>query len=319
MAAILPNHDYSFDTFMVIVNPASSNGRTRRCWPKIAYLLKEEGISFNYQFTAGEEDATHLTREALQNGYRQILAVGGDGTINEVLNGFFDAKGKLLNSEAVLSMICMGTGSDLARSLKTLPRNLEQSIKRLKRGEVLTLDAGKVVYNNGKKTPAKRFFLNVAGMGLDGDTVKRINGTTKLGGCFLSFLWGALASLLLHRPKRMKIEIDGEEVMDRSLHIVVVANGQYFGGGMMIAPEASLEDGYFNIVTVDAMNKILLLLKLIKVYRGTHIGDSRVQYFKGRNMMVTSPECVLLEVDGEQPGVTDVQVQNLPASVKVKI
>jgi len=303
---------------MVIANPASSNGRTRRRWAEIERHLREEGISYDYVFTGVSGDAIHLTRSALQKGYNDILAIGGDGTLNEVVNGFFDSQGKSINPEAALNIISLGTGSDFVRSLK-LPRDISRGIKRIKHGKIHKFDLGKATFTCHSGHRVTRFFLNITGMGLDGETVSRVNRTSKAGGGFISFLWGVLCSLLLYQPKIMKVVVDGEEALHRCITILVVANGQYFGGGMKIAPDARLDDGYLEIITVDALHKWLLMVKLFKVYRGTHLADARVNYFRGKHIKVSCNKQVLLDMDGEQPGNTDIEIEVIPGALKVKV
>ncbi len=306
------------ERIMVIANPASSHGRTRRRWPEIEGLFKQERLEYESRFTRRPGDAACLTSEALRGGYREIVCVGGDGTLSEVVTGFFNENGEPLNPEANLSVISMGTGSDFSRTLG-LSRELIPAVQRIKKGTPTPLDVGRAHFLNNKGEKVTWHFINILGLGLDGETVERVNRTSKAAGGFLSFLWGAVVSLLLYRPKEMQVIIDGKELMNQRITLLVIANGRYFGGGMKIAPTARMDDGLFDIVVVEGINKFLLLSKLYKVYQGSHLPDPRVWHFRGQKVAVYAREEVLIDMDGEQPGKADLEVEILPASLKVRI
>jgi len=284
----------------VVVNPASGNGKSVKRWPEIAEALKAEGLSFVYKFTEKAGDATDLTRRYLQEGYELIISVGGDGTGNEVINGFFD-HGKAVQKNSAVAFIPTGTGSDLVRTAG-VPKINTEAVKHIIRSPVRPVDLGKVTYLDNQGAQITRYFINIAGLGLDGDTVNRVNRTSKALGGFISFLWGTVISLLFYRNQNMTITVDGELVCREPVTVVVIGNGRYFGGGMKIAPHVEMDDGLFDIVILHSLTKKDLLLNLPRVYRGTHLGHPCITSLRGRNITVSSTGNALLNLDGEQPG-----------------
>jgi len=300
----------------VVINPASGGGLAGKRWPKIAAALEQEGIKFVHSFTEKEGDATELTRQYLQDGYDLIISVGGDGTNNEVVNGFF-YEGRSVRENAAIGFISTGTGSDLIRTLG-IPKDYNAAAAHLLKSPTRDVDVGKIAYTNNQGVPESRYFINIAGLGLDGDTVGRVNRTSKALGGFVSFLWGTVLSLLLYRNKKMTVTVDGKMVCEGNITTAIIGNGCYFGGGMNIAPEARMDDGLFDIVILEGLSKIDLLLNLPGVYKGKHMGNPKIIFLRGKNITVTSPEEPLLNLDGEQPGRAPVEIELLTRAIKIK-
>ncbi len=299
-----------------VVNPASANGATARRWPEIARLLAQEGIDFDTYLTGGPGDATVHTRQMLEKGYDLIISVGGDGTANEVANGFFTASGPVREGAAI-AFIFIGTGCDLIRTLG-IPREPEAAVRHLARASRRPIDVGRVKFTGHDGSMQTRYFINVAGLGLDGDTVARVNRTSKALGGFISFLWGTVASLLLYRNRQMAVTVDDRLVCDAPLTVAVIGNGRYFGGGMCIAPHAEMDDALFDIIILQNMGKISLLFNLPKVYRGSHLSHPKITALRGRKVTVTAKDPTLLELDGEQPGCAPVEIELLPRALLVQ-
>lgn len=301
----------------VIVNPVSANGKTARRWPEIESRLREIWPDLEHHFTAGPGEATALARRALEGGAGLVIAVGGDGTANEVVNGFFHEDGRPVSPEAAISFIATGTGSDLVRTLG-IPRDPREAIAHLARSGRRQVDLGRVSFIEHRGLKASRYFVNIAGLGLDGDTVARVNRTTKIFGGFVSFLWGTVVSLILYRNQVMAVEVDGKEVCDGPVTMLAAGNGQYFGGGMQVAPKAVMEDGLLDIIILHGLGKLDLLANLPRVYRGTHLTHPRIESLRGRRVTVTSPGTALLDLDGEQPGRAPVEIEILPSALTVQ-
>ncbi|MGE5370524.1 MAG: diacylglycerol/lipid kinase family protein [Solirubrobacterales bacterium] len=290
---------------MVIVNPASANGATRRKWPAVEAALKNAGITFDYEFTCQRADAAERTRNALQRGYDTIISVGGDGTTNETVNGFF-AEGKPVNPNARLGLLCCGTGGDFVRSAG-IPKNIEAAAQVLARGYVHPTDVGLVRFQTHEGTPGERFFINITDMGLGGDLVERVNRTSKAMGGFVSFAWAAILTIFSYRNKPLKLEIDGKPCYEGMCTVAAISNGQYFGGGMHVAPDAHLDSGQFTIVVADCLGKLEMLVAMPAIYQGTHLKHPKVKVWTGTTVRATSTDKVLLDVDGEQPGILDAE------------
>jgi len=299
----------------VVVNPTAANGITAKRWPEIAALMKKEGLSFDTLMTAAPEHATELTRQALQKGCDLVVSVGGDGTHNEVVNGFFTPDGPV-RPEAQLGFISMGTGSDLIKTLQ-IPKEPAAAIKHLLESPPREIDVGRLSFMSYRGGKEIRYFINIAGLGLDGDTVDRVNRTSKALGGFVSFLWGTMASLLLYRNQEMAIIVDAKPVFDGPVTVVAVANGRYFGGGMCIAPHAQMADGLFDIIIMHSLTKPNFIVNLPKVYRGSHLTHPNCIALRGQKVTVQT-EQALLNLDGEQPGRGPVEVELLPLALRVK-
>ena len=302
---------------MVIVNPVSANGRTGRNWPRIAEELKKAGLKFDFQITSKTKEATHIARDTLEKGCRTIIAVGGDGTLNEVLNGFFEPEnGDPVNPEARLGLISSGTGRDFIKTIN-YSEDIKRACRTLARNRTRTIDIGHVRYQSPEGKKDSSFYINVAGMGMDGETVDRVNRTTKVFGGKISFLWGTIVTLVQYRNRELTLEIDGTIRYHGEATMVAVANGQYIGGGMHIAPEARLDSGHFDIIIVDGMTKTEIMANLHQIYRGTHLSYPKVYLMRGKHVRASSNQRVFLNVDGEQPGVLNAEFKLLPQKLKL--
>jgi len=301
----------------VVINPVSANGSTGKKWPEIAASLKRNGISFVHRFTDFPGHATDITSSYLRDGHDLIIAVGGDGTFNEVVNGFFEENGKPINSGAALGLVSGGTGRDFIRTLG-IPTDHDEAVRHIAVSGLRPVDLGKITYVNCEGVPEKRYFINVAGLGLDGATAERVNRTSKALGGFISFLWATIATIVLYRNQRMNIVVDGKQICDEPITVVVFGNGRYFGSGMCIAPNALVDDGLLDIVILRDLSKLNLLVSLPRVYKGTHLSHPRVTSLRGEKIVVASDGNALLDLDGEQPGRAPVEIEIMPHAINLR-
>ncbi len=304
-----------FSKAAVIVNPASANGATYKRWPEIASAFENEMQGYVHAFTEGPGHATVLARKFLHEGYDLVVSVGGDGTANEVVNGFFENE-IIISGDAAYGYISTGTGGDLGRTLGS-SKVMSEAVKNIVNGSPRKVDLGKVSFISNQGEEEIRYFINVAGLGLDGDTVDRVNRTSKYFGGFLSFLWGTLVSVSLYRNKTMEISVDGELICNEPVTTVVVGNGCYFGGGMKALPNAVMDDGLFDIMILHNLSKPSLLASLPKVYSGSHLDHPRITNLRGRIVEVASPEYALLNLDGEQPGRAPARIELLSGAISL--
>ncbi|MBI4831133.1 MAG: diacylglycerol kinase family lipid kinase [Candidatus Lindowbacteria bacterium] len=300
-----------------VVNPASANGSTKRAWGRIEQILRKDFDPVDVSFTAGANHATELARKALRNGAEMVVAVGGDGTINEVVNGFFDS-GALINPGAVLGVISRGTGSDFIKTLG-IPKQIEAACQTLVGRAAHKCDVGKFTCLDRDGRTIERYFINIADFGIGGETVERVNRTTKAFGGFASFLYGALSTLVAYKGKRVKVKVDDVYESEKLVNNVVVANGQFFGGGMWIAPRARVDDGLFDILVIEHMSLLESLNSIPKLYKGSHIENPKVKYLKGKTVIADSADVVLLDVEGEQVGRLPARFDIIPAAINVKV
>jgi YegS/Rv2252/BmrU family lipid kinase len=290
-----------------IVNPAAGNGRGTRHWPKVAHALVEAGIAFDTYFTHGPGDATRMAKGLAEQGVGTILAVGGDGTVNEIINGMLTGEGPI-SPATRLAIVPCGTGKDLARTLGT--RTVEALIAAIDAGETARIDVGRIEYIAAGGEPEARYFANVADMGLGAETAERINRSSKALGGLITYMKGAVQTIASFEARPARVTVDGVEIYDGNAHMVIFANGRFFAGGMRIAPLASIQDGEFDIFVLEDVGKPALLGSLLpRVYFGRHVEANGVIHLRGRAAQVES-ESMLVEMDGEQPG-------RAPASIQI--
>ncbi len=302
---------------LCIVNPVSANGRTRKNWPLIEAFLKKLGLEFTVAYTTHAGDAIKIAQNGLAQGYNRLVAVGGDGTLHEVINGLYSEKDKD-ETDAVLSFIPMGTGGDFARMF-SLSANPQEVYKMLTAGREHSIDIALGTYTNWEGERESRYFINVADIGIGSHTVYHVNRNSKVFGGFWSFLLAGLYSLLTYKSQNLTIRLDGVDIYQGKSNMVVISNGSYFGGGMKIAPHAQLDDGLLNITIVKNLNKYELLKHLPGIYSGKHITEPKIDFLLGKKVEITSTEDLLIEFDGETPGMGDLQIEIVPQALKLII
>ncbi|TMD56708.1 MAG: diacylglycerol kinase family lipid kinase [Chloroflexi bacterium] len=297
---------------LLIVNPAAGAGRVLREWPRLAAEIRGEGIEFEETFTSRPGEATEIARKAVKAGRPVVAAVGGDGILYEVVNGFFEG-GEPLPTRSSLGLIPFGTGSDTRRSFG-IPDGLPAA-RVLVEGRARALDAGRVTVGG-----RVLHFLNVAEAGIGADVSDRVNRAPKTFGGRASFLIGTLQGLAAWKHKPMKVVIDGRETRELVAQAVTVANCQYYGSGMRVAPRAIPDDGLFDVLISGAFGKLEGLSGLRKIYAGAHLDDpklaSKLEFFRATRVEVSSPVPVLVQLDGEVVGELPALFELLPKALR---
>lgn len=296
-----------------VVNPHSANGTTGREWGRMADILRRVAGDFAWEFTPGPDTAQGLVRSALRRGSDTIVAVGGDGTLNEVVNGFFE-DGRPVNPLAALAVISRGTGSDFIKTAG-IPKDIERAAEVIAKRKTRQVDVGRASFLNHSGAKAGRYFLNIADFGIGGETVARVNRTTKIFGGFVSFLWGTGMTALRWKNKTVRIRIDDGPEEEKVIQNVVMANGQYFGGGMWVAPRAGIDDGFFDIVIFGDVTRGDFLRHGRRIYSGTHLDLEKVSWRRAKKLTASSSDRVLIDMDGEQPGTLPASFEILPGAL----
>jgi YegS/Rv2252/BmrU family lipid kinase len=285
------------DKVHVIVNPFSARGQTERKWETIRLALKMHFREFKYVFTEKPRQATEIARGLIKDGFDLIIGVGGDGTMNEISSGFFsDYSGKAINQDAALGMIPSGTGSDFIRFMK-VPREFEKSAALIKNSKNKKIDIGKITYGNANRK--EQYFINVADFGLGAEVIRKIANVQSTRRGALTYYRGLLTTIMNYRSKTVTLAIDGQQQLQGEYLIGAVANGRIFGGGMIIAPQAEPDDGYFDLVLIKDMKKLEIIRNSRHLYAGTIAKNPKVVILKARNIKVQSQEEVYTEYDGE--------------------
>jgi diacylglycerol kinase (ATP) len=298
-----------------IVNPHAGNGSTGTKWPRIEALARDKLGNFASYITTCGGDGKRFALEALASGAEIIICVGGDGTLNEVVNGIMTHGGSE-EHDIVIGFVPNGTGCDFIRTVP-IPGAIEMAVDLIAERPVRKIDAGRITFAHPKGNDRHYFFHNIASFGLGGEVARRVNRTTKAFGPFLSFLWATLISIFLYGKKKVRLIVDGE--FDREYHIwnVAVANGQYHGGGMWVAPGAVIDDGLFNVTVIGDLTLPEIFMNLPKLYSGKITEIDKVVTLTGRRVEVFSDQHVLLEVDGEQPGTIPVVIDVIPDALNI--
>lgn len=300
--------------WLVLVNPAAGGGKAGKDWPGIEILLKKHGISHESVFTNRRLHAMVLAKQKIESGFTKIIVVGGDGTMNEVINGVFAQK-KIATNEVMLGMISVGTGNDWGKMFD-IPSDYEAAIETIKNQKTFIQDAGVVKYCRSNKT-WQRYFINIAGMGFGAKVVARSNNLKAKGksspGLYLVTLF---TSLLSYRSIRAQIEIDGAS-FKRKVFSMSVGIGKYNGGGMIQIPDAIADDGLYSITLIKKMGKIRIIANIKKLYNGKITQHKKVESYTGKVINVLSPSVLHLETDGETLGHSPLEFQIIPRSVRV--
>ena len=304
---------------IVIVNPQAGNGRTEKIWQFIESALEKSIGSFEVLQTTCRGDATDLSRRILAVDTARIVAVGGDGHLNEVLNGFIE-NDLPVNPEARLSFVMTGTGCDFQRSLG-ISGKWQNAAAKLKDAKVRKIDVGKVTYTAADKTQKIRYFDNIASFGLSGAVdhcLEHSRLRDYLGGSPL-FLWATIKTVFTHPNQSIRFRIDDgpeEEICSR---LGLLANGRYFGGAMHAAPEAELDDGLLDLLMLKEISVAKFLWHLPKIYKGTHLKIPEIFFQKVRKFTAESSEQVILDIDGESPGYLAATFEVLPKILNLQI
>ena len=296
----------------VIVNPVAGANSTRRKWPHINNRLKDIGLSFDYEYTEDVGHATEIAKAAANEGYQNIVAVGGDGTVHEVANGILSSN----STEIPLGVISTGTGSDFIRSVG-LPRNYNSACSCLIGQRRLVIDVGVVEYQCKGQT-LRRFFVNAAGVGFDASVVEATERFPKYLGGTIPYLAGLFRCLLGYRNKSVNLCLEDKAEAMRVL-AVVVANGCYLGGGMYVAPQAKLNDSLLDVVVLGDVGKLDLIKSLPMIYKGTHGKHPKVSMRKAATITVKSSERVLVHADGELLGTCPASFWLMPVALNIVV
>ena len=246
----------------------------------------------------------------MDGGADLLVVVGGDGSVHEVVNGIAGMP------KVELAVIARGTGWDFARSLG-LPRELDRAIDVALHGHARTIDLGRARYRPWAGGEAESWFANVASVGMSGAIAQRANDTSKAFGGKVSYVWATLAVFSRWSNSEVDVTVGAEHRRAR-MHDVVVANGAYFGGGMKICPDASPEDGTFDVLLIGDLTKRDLLLTLPKTFRGSHLPHPKAELLRGTEVFVDAPEPLPVQLDGEQPGTTPARFEVVPQALRVR-
>jgi len=302
----------------IIVNPESDKGRTGKRWKYTKEALKTFFKEFKYEFTEKPFHAVEISKAAIKEGSELIISVGGDGTINEIANGFYEDK-KLINPKTSLGIVPSGTGCDLSKSLN-IPSGLKNALNIIAQAPPSLIDTGRVTFKNHSGEDEERLFLNISDFGIGGEVVKRMN-MSRIKRKTSSYLKSLILTFVTYKNKKLGIKIDGKELPNDEYMIGAISNGRIFGKGMKIAPGAELDDGLFDIVLIRGMKILEFCMNAWRIYSGSHLSHPKISLVRGKKVEVfpiDDEEDVLIEIDGEQAGKLPATFEMVPKSFFVK-
>ncbi|MBR5886068.1 MAG: diacylglycerol kinase family lipid kinase [Alistipes sp.] len=308
---IIPDH------WFVIVNPTSGAGHGLKDYPKIAKLLRDNQIFHDAVFTEHQYHATELAVEAVNKGYRKIIVVGGDGTLNEVVNGLFIQK-QCEPKDIRLAVIAVGTGNDWVRTFG-IPSHYSEAIRAIKEGKTFLQDVGAVSYTESKYSQT-RYMVNVAGLGFDAYVISIFNHWKAKG---YKGRWLYIASILKayfkYKSSGVKITVDGNQIFNNLLFSMAVGICKYNGGGVQQLPKAVADDGLLDITLIKPLHWWHIVFRLRRLFDGGIYSIGHVKHAQGKHIRIESTPPIRLECDGELMGYTDVEISVVPQAISVVV
>ena len=314
---ILPMSDRRFRAPCIILNPRAASGKARRQWPSLRSVFEAEIGPVNALFTEAPNHATELAREALEGGSDLVVVVGGDGTLNETLNGYF-SDGQPVSPNASLALCPFGTGGDFRRS-SGLPKSPREAIAAIASRRAVQIDALSVRLTAPDGSPLQRYCINLASFGLGGEvSVAAKNSFLTSYNGRAAFLWATATTFLRFRGKEVRIAIDrggpGEPVR---IAQVALGNGSYHGGGMCVCPQARLDSGLIEVTVIRETSFLDFLRSIPMLYSGQILSHPKCDHYRAKHLEAFSGETVAVEIDGEAIGSLPLEAEILPSAVKV--
>ena len=296
-----------------LVNPAAGNGAAGQRWAELSRQAAAAGLRGDALFSESPGHLSELAQQAVSSGAERLVVVGGDGTVNEAVNGVLSAG----STPVEVAVVPLGTGDDFARSLG-IPTRAEEAFRVAATGAVRTIDAGRARYQDWDGSLGERYFVNFAGAGISGAIARRGAATSRRMGAKPAYLWATVAVFMRWKSVLMRVELD-ESTRSAVLYEVLVANGPYTAGGMKVAPDAVPDDGQFDTILIGDFTKPEFAVTFPKIYRGTHVGHPKVDVVRARAVGVSADEPLPVVLDGEQPGTTPARFEIVPAALRLRV
>ena len=300
----------------MVVNPAAAAGAAGRRWDRIAKLLRSSLGDFEHVVTQAPGDATQLSLAALRDGVEMVVAVGGDGTLNEVVGGFFHGAAPVA-PEAVLGVVPLGTGCDFGRTIG--PANLESACARLAGRKTRSIDVGLARFSAHGGAPTMRIFINVLSFGVGGLVASFVSPRLKAVSGQLAFTLATLRALAVYRDRTVVLEFDDTPPLSLAITNCAIGNGRFFGAGMQVAPAAQLDDGELDVTIWSGFGLLDFIRKRHTLYDGSHVREAGAKVLRARRAIATSDSKVLLELDGESVGTLPLELEVLPGALRLKV
>ncbi len=311
--------------FVFVVNPRSAGGATLRRFEHVRQRfesrLAQQGGVVDVKLTERPRHATELARQAVKAGADVVVSVGGDGTNNEVINGFFDDAGQRIESKTAFAVVTSGTGGDFRRTFGWSTEPLDD-LERLARMSRRRIDLGRLRCVDFDGAPSLRHFINISSCGMSGVVVDVVNKGSKKLGAKVSFMAGSVKTMIGYQPQTVEVSIDDGPAVTEEVSLVAACNGQYFGGGMWLAPDAVPDDGLLDCVVVRGGGLGLWMRHGLKIYTGRHKTLPQVRITRGKKIHVAPSvpgEKVYIDLDGETPGLLPASWEIVPGTLDLLV
>lgn len=299
--------------WLVIRNPKAGGGAAIKQWPKIRQALLDAKIEFEDWRTEKVNHAQELARKGIRMGFYKILALGGDGTINEIVNGMV-GQSYVDSSQLILAQWPMGTGNDWSRSLK-LPKDLRGFVALMKAEQAGLHDVGLISWTDKRQKTKQRYFINIASMGFAARVVQAVDAKKRKGK--LAYLQAAIKTLRQYEAQKMRLKIDGKDIGEFETFNLSLGIGRFHGNGMQQCPDAHYDDGVFDLTLIQKINPWKLVMNIRRLYSGSFVQEEEVLQFKGQSVEIKAVKGLLIEIDGELLGRGTASFSVLPAQLKI--
>ena len=293
--------------WFAIINPTSANGSSRQKWPQIEKLLTSYNLDFDFTFTEHENHSSELVQQAIKNGFLNVICVGGDGTLHNIVNGIMSQR-VVSSDQITVGMIPIGTGNDWIKT-HNIPNDFEKAIQLIKNGNKKTQDLGKIEFLNEDRNPV--YFNNLAGVGFDGFVVSKVHKYKHFGA--LAYLTGAVLGLFSFKNFKSKVVVDSAETNSKT-SMILVGLCNYSGGGMQLTKDANPFDGLFDISIAKNIGRLDIIKNLSKLFNGKIVNHKKVETFKSNSISIRIHEEDLpfIQADGELIGKGNINLTVVP-------
>lgn len=298
--------------YFISVNPNSGAGKSGKDWPLIQEKLKKAGIEYDFAISTQHRENIDQVKEAIEAGYRKIIGVGGDGTLHHITNAIMDQK-VVPSNEIEVGLISIGTGNDWVRHFN-IPTNYDKAIKIIKRANTDYQDVGQLLYEDGQQ---KEYFMNFVGIGYDAYVVEHTVDLKKYGQS--AYLYGLVQCLFKFEAEELRIEVDGKEVLNDKVYMMIAGLGKYAGGGMKLSKNAVINDGFFDLTIGKDLSKAEIILMVHKLFNGNYVEHDKVETMKCKHIKVWAQKkhFVKAEADGELIGTGSFEISLHERAMKI--
>ncbi|OUS02385.1 hypothetical protein A9Q86_03830 [Flavobacteriales bacterium 33_180_T64] len=293
----------SLKHWFVIINPTSGNGSCKKKWAQIESLLAANDFTFEYAFTEYAKHSVNLVQNVINQGFKKIICVGGDGTLHNIINGIM-SQSIVPTSEINVGVIPIGTGNDWVKT-HHIPNNIVRAIEIIKRGTIKIQDVGKITLSNNQIPPV--FFMNLAGIGFDGYVVSKVGKYKSIGA--MAYLFGTLMGLFYFKNFNSEMAINSEVIKTKTL-MILVGLCNYSGGGMQLTKSPNPFDGLFDVSIAKDLNKVDIITNVSKLFNGSIVNHPKIDSYKTTeiDVKVASEKHQFIQADGELIGTGNFKV-----------